>query len=419
MPRLYEYQGKDLFQKIGIEIPKARLVQSKEEAKKAAQELGLPVFLKIQILSGGRGKRGGILKAETLEAVDSCSERLFSQPFDGEEVSSLLVEKQIELRNEYYMAIMADPFLREPIALFSTRGGVEIEDQSQEAFLKLPVPILRGLSEYQAMDFVRIARGIPNPLVPELARVFARLYSLYRSIDARLVEINPLVLSGKRLVALDARIEIDDDAIFRHPELHLKSAEESGSRTSTELEIAAGQIDAHDHRGTAHFIQVDPDGSYARSMGKIPVGLNAVGTGAALTTMDELVPLGYFPLNFCDSSGNPTSAKLYRVTKVILSQPHIEGFIFVSCVSSQQLDNTARGMIKALLELYPHTEGKPNIPMVFVFRGAYDQKALELFRDHGISESPWVKVLGREVTEKEAAEAFRQLHHYWRRERGK
>jgi len=419
MPRLYEYQGKELFQRIGIEIPKGQRVQSGEEAKKVAQELGLPVFLKTQVLRGGRGKRGGILKAETLEAVETCSKRLLLQPFDGEKVSSLLIEKQIEFWTEYFMAITADPSLRQPIALFSSKGGVEIEDQSQEAFLKLPIPILRGLSESEAMDLIRMGEGVPGPLILELARVLTRLYSLYRSVDARLVEINPLVLSGERLMALDARIEIDDDAIFRQPELHLESAEESGSRASTELEIAAGQIDAHDHRGTAHFIQVDPDGSYTRALGKIPVGLNAVGTGAALTTMDELVPLGYFPLNFCDSSGNPTSAKLYRVTKVILSQPHIEGFIFVSCVSSQQLDNTARGMIKTLLELYPETRGRPNIPMVFAFRGAYDQKALELFRDHGISESPWVKVLGRDVTEKEAAEAFHQLHQRWSKEKKK
>lgn len=419
MPRLYEHQGKELLKKEGIEIPQGQLVKDKEAAKKMAQELGLPVYLKIQILSGGRGRKGGILKAETMEAVNACSEMLLFRPFDGEVVSSILVEKEIKSEAAYYMAVTADPSLRKPIALFSTRGGIEIEGQLPETFFKYPIPILRGFSEYQAMDFVRMARGIPSPLIPELARVFANLYSLYRDIDARLVEINPLVLSGKRLIALDARIEIDDDAIFRHPELHLESAEESGSRTSTELEIAAGRIDAHDHRGTAHFIQVDPDGSYAKSLEKIPVGLNAVGTGAALTTMDELVPLGYFPLNFCDSSGNPTSAKLCRVTKVILSQPHIEGFIFVSCVSSQQLDNTARGMIKALLELYPKTQGKPNIPMVFVFRGAYDQKALELFKDHGISDSPWVKVLGRDVTEKEAAVMFHQLHQQWIRRREK
>jgi succinyl-CoA synthetase beta subunit len=413
MPRLYEHQGKELFKKEGIEIPQGQLVKDKEAAKKMAQELGLPVYLKIQILSGGRGRKGGILKAETMEAVNACSEMLLFRPFDGEVVSSILVEKEIKSEAVYYMAVTADPSLRKPIALFSTRGGIEIEDQLPETFFKYPIPILRGFSEYQAMDFVRMARGIPSPLIPELARVFAKLYSLYRDIDARLVEINPLVLSGKRLIALDARIEIDDDAIFRHPELHLESAEESGSRTSTELEIAAGQIDAHDHRGTSHFIQVDPDGSYSKSLEKIPVGFNAVGTGAALTTMDELVPLGYFPLNFCDSSGNPTSAKLYRVTKVILSQPYIEGFIFISCISSQQLDNTARGIIKALLELYPKAEGKPNIPMVFAFRGAYEEKALELFKRHRISESPWVKVVDRSVTEKEAAALFHQLHQRW------
>ncbi len=417
MPRLYEYQGKELFKNAGIEIPQGRLVKDEETARKAAQELGLPVYLKIQILGGGRGKRGGVLKAETLEVVQAFSKKLLSHAFDGETASSLLMEREIDYEKEYYMAISADPSLRQPVALFSTKGGMEVENQSPEAFFKYPIPILSGFSEHQAMDLIRMTKGISSSFGHELAKIFVKLYSIYRGVDARLVEINPLVFTKPHFVALDARVEIDDDAIFRHPELHLESAEESGSRASTELEIAAGQIDARDHRGTAHFIQVDPDGTYAKSLGKIAVGFNAVGTGAALTTMDELVPLGYFPSNFCDSSGNPTSAKLYRVTKVILSQPRIEGFIFVSCVSSQQLDNTARGMIKALQELYSHTDGKPNIPMVFAFRGAYDQEALELFKKHGITDSPWVKVLGRDVTEKEAAEAFHQLHQLWEKEK--
>jgi succinyl-CoA synthetase beta subunit len=134
--------------------------------------------------------------------------------------------------------------------------------------------------------------------------------------------------------------------------------------------------------------------------------------------MDELVPLGFYPVNFCDTSGNPVASKLYRVTKLIFSQPGIEGYVFVSCVSSQQLDNTARGIIKALKEIYPETGGQPNIPSVFCFRGAWDEDALRLLDEHGISKGRWVRALGRDATEREAAEAFAALHGRWQQETG-
>jgi succinyl-CoA synthetase beta subunit len=134
--------------------------------------------------------------------------------------------------------------------------------------------------------------------------------------------------------------------------------------------------------------------------------------------MDELVPLGYYPINFCDSSGNPVGSKLYRITKIIMAQPQIEGYVFVSCVSSQQLDNTARGIIKAFKELYPASGGQPNIPSILVFRGAWDDVALDLFREHGISDGRWIKVLGRDTTEKEAAGIFDALYKEWKESGG-
>ncbi|OGO19323.1 MAG: hypothetical protein A2Z14_01290 [Chloroflexi bacterium RBG_16_48_8] len=222
------------------------------------------------------------------------------------------------------------------------------------------------------------------------------------------------MITPEGVMAADARVDLDDDAVSRHPELGLDSVEDTGERPPTSLEIAAGKIDEHDHRGTAHFVQIDPDGSYVEEMGMIPIGFDCVGTGTSLTTMDELIPLGYYPVNFCDSSGNPTGSKLYRVTKIILSQPHIQGYLFVSCISSQQLDHTARGIIAALKELYPETGGKPNIPMVFAFRGSWDDVAIDLFHQHGIADSPWVRILGRDTIEKDAAVAFHEVYQVWK-----
>jgi succinyl-CoA synthetase beta subunit len=228
------------------------------------------------------------------------------------------------------------------------------------------------------------------------------------------VEINPLALTEDGVTALDARVEIDDDAIGRQAGLNLEAAEQAGERGATQLEQIAGSIDEHDHRGTVHFVQIDPDLAYVREHGMIPIGFDCVGAGASLSMMDELVPLGFYPVNFCDSSGNPVGSKLYRITKIIFSQPGIQGYVFVSCISSQQLDNTARGIIKALKELYPHTGGQPNIPAVLAFRGAWDKDAIDLLRDSGVTDGRWVRVLGREATENSVAESFRALHDEWK-----
>ena len=252
--------------------------------------------------------------------------------------------------------------------------------------------------------------------LPALAGMAVKLFEIYRSGDCTLAEINPVAMTARGPVAADARVSIDDDALFRHPEFDLDERGEVGDRERTPLEIIAAKIDAHDHRGSAHFVQIDPDGSLAAAEGKISIGFDGVGTGVSLATLDELVPLGFMPRNFCDTSGNPTASKLYRITKVILAQPDIEGYVFVSCLSSQQLDNTARGIVKAFLELYP--DRNPNIPCVFCYRGAWDETAIEMFHTHGLTKSPLVRLLGRDASERDVALAFRDLHARWTAERG-
>ncbi len=373
MARLYEYQGKELLKKMGIEVPKGKLATSSREAKEVAEELRRPVVLKAQVLSGGRGKAGGIQFAMTSSDVEKMAEKLLITEIRGIAVQKILVEEKLSIREELYLSVTADPLLRKPVLILCTDGGMDIEEVAQTSPAKIskhPVNILRGLREYEARDFIRRMGILSSEHIIPLGSILKNLYDLYIKYDCKLVEINPLVLTEEgRLVAADARIDIDDDSIFRHPELGLFSTEETGERPPTKIEIAAGKIDEGDYRGTAHIVQLDPDGSYAQKTGKISIAFDCVGTGTSLTTMDELVEMGYFPMNFADTSGNPTASKLYRATKIIPSQPGIEGYLFVSCVSSQQLDNTARGIIKALKELYPETGGKPNIPMVFTFRG--------------------------------------------------
>lgn len=420
MARLLEYQGKVLFRKEGIPVPQGQVIATWEEAREAVRELRFPLVVKAQIPRGMRAKAGGILTVSHQEELKWAVEKLLGAVLRGSLVRQLLLEEAAEIQHEFYLGVTTDPTFRQPVLIVSSAGGVDIEETTRaqpEAILKAGVDILRGVYQHDTLDLVSRFEGLSSRTRLELARILSQLYHVYRCYDCKLAEINPLALTDRGAVALDARVDIDDDAVARQSALGLAISEEAGERSATALEIAAGTIDQKDHRGSVHFVQIDPDGSYAQAQGKVSIGFDCVGAGTSLTMMDELVPLGYYPVNFCDSSGNPVGSKLTRITKVIFSQPQIEGYVFVSCVSSQQLDNTARGLIKALQELYPATGGKPNIPCLFVFRGAWDEVAIRLFEEHGLSDSPWVEVLGRETTEGKAAAIFDRLYRRWCQEK--
>jgi len=420
--RLLEHQAKQILRRFGIPIPDGRVARSLSEARQVGIEVGYPVMVKAQVRSGKRGKSGGVRAAAGVAELEAIASEMLGDRIRGLPVDTLLIEQSLEIEAEIYAGVTADPRSRSPVILFCADGGVDIEETARaapKAIRRLGVDILRGVYAHDALNLISGTAELTSAQKLSVARILCRLYDVYRAYDCKLVEINPLALTSDGMIAVDARIDIDGDALGRQTDLDVEIAEEAGSRSPTRLEEIASTIDGGDHRGTVHFVQIDPDLSYAHRRHLIPFGFDCVGAGASLTTMDELVPLGFYPVNFCDTSGNPVGSKLYRITKLIFSQPGIEGYVFVSCVSSQQLDNTARGIIKALKELYPETRGQPNIPTVLCFRGAWDEDALKLLNRHGISDGRWVRVLSRDTTEREAAEAFRALHRDWRVEREK
>ena len=371
MPRLMEYQGKELFQKNGIAVPKGELAQSPREAMDIANRLGGAVVVKAQILMGKRGKAGAIKFAKTPAEAENVTREILALRLNNLPVKKVLVEEMLDIKKEIYMGITSSDATRAPVALFSLSGGMDIEEVAKsqpESIATWDISIRRGFHQYDALNMLRNVKGISSKEINSYAQILARLYTIYRQNDCKLVEINPLVATDKGIFAVDARIDIDDDAVWRHPELGIEQFEEAGAREPTELEIAAGQIDKNDHRGSAHFVQIDPDASRAKENKKIPIAYHCVGAGCAITLFDEIYPLGYSPLDFCDTSGNPTSIKLYAAVRIILSQPEIRGYLFATGMAAQLLDNTARGIIKALKEIYPKTGGKPNIPCVFAYR---------------------------------------------------
>jgi succinyl-CoA synthetase beta subunit len=415
--KLLEHQGKELLRSFAIPVPKGQVIRDVEEAKDIAQEIGYPLVVKAQIYAGKRGKSGGIRIVCTEEEMTAAVSEMLSSSIRGQPVHRLLLEERVDSRKEVYVGVIADPGTRAPMIMASVAGGVDIEEVAEvnpQALLKTPIDIMRGLYIHDALNLLQDLQELTSPQKLQVAQVLQTLYEVFRAHDCKLIEINPLALTEDGAVALDARVDIDGDALERQKNLAIKAAEEAGDRSATFLEQIAATIDQGDHRGTVHFVQIDPDLSYVHERGYVPIGFDCVGAGVSLTMMDELVPRGYYPVNFCDSSGNPVASKLYRITKVIFSQPGIQGYVFASCVSSQQLDNTARGIIKGLLELYPETQGQPNIPTVLAFRGAWDEDALRLLQEHGISAGQWVRVLGRDATERDVAVAFHKLHEEWK-----
>ena len=218
MARLLEYQGKALFRRKGIPVPAGKVVRSASEAADVAEELGFPLAVKAQVHAGGRGKAGAIRFADDQGSLTKAVEELLQQRIHGDAVEEVLIEKKAGVEKELYLAVTADPSRRQPVAIFSSRGGVDIEEtahQEASAVLTLPIDILRGLYYYDALNLLRRDWQLDSRRMFAAANILTNLYQVYREYDCKLAEINPLALTADGAVALDARVDIDDDSLAR------------------------------------------------------------------------------------------------------------------------------------------------------------------------------------------------------------
>ncbi len=400
MAKLTEFESKKIIKAAGIAVPRGELACTPTHAEEIAIKIGLPVVLKIQSLYTGRFEKDLIRIVSTFEDLKRTLRYMFTAHLSEIKSKKLLVEEKCIYQNEFYLSVTSDEASLSPLFLFSVNGGIDIKKNHEKIRWK-QLNILKGVTDE---DISFLTKGVSVNLA--LGNVMKKLYGIYRNMDCCQVEVNPLVFSEGKFVALDAKIIIDGDALFRHKELGVQVTEENFNRAPTSLEISAAKIDENDHRGTVHIAELDQPLQKRGTR----IAINCVGTGVSLSIMDELIECGYLPANFGDTSGNPTASKLYRAIRLIFSQKNIKGFVFASCVSSQQLDNTARGIIKALKDVYPETGGKPGIPCVFMFRGAWDKEAKLLFKEHGISDSENVIMLGRDSNEYDVACEFDKLY---------
>ena len=371
MARLYEYQGKALLKQGGIAVPEGALASTPEEARRIAERLAKPVVLKIQVWVTGRAGLGGVQFADTPDEAEAKARRLLGMNVGHYVVDRILVEEKLAIASEYFVGLVLDDALKQPVLVFSPSGGTGVEEMARlhpEKVARQAIDVLAGFPEYKARNML-IAVGVGGSLLPKLADFLARLYRVARSSDARSAEVNPLVVTADgAVVAADCHLVVDDYAVYRHPELGIEIAREF-DRPPTELERIAYRVEEKDYRGTFYFFQM----SEGPADGSRTIGFHGAGGGGSMMSMDAVLNRGFKLANYCDTSGNPPASKVYRAAKIILSQPGIRGyFASGSGVASQEQYHSARGLVKAF-----HEENLA-IPAVIRLGGNFEEKAIEI-----------------------------------------
>jgi len=375
MARLFEYQGKELLKKAKVPIPPGEVATTPQEARKIAEKIGKPVAIKSQIWAGGRGKAGGIQFAQTPDEAEKVAGKLLGSQIKNLTVEKVLVEEKLDIDREFYAGVIIDASreVRAPVVMFSTEGGVDIEEVPSEKIAQMNVDVLRGLRFYDALNLA-VKLKVETQLLPAIAQAILGLYQTFKGYNCRTAEINPLVVTKDgKLYAADCRMAIDDSSVFRHAELGIDVAREAPT-PPTELDKIAWQIEEGDLRGTCYIAQMVPE---IKEPGY--VGYHGIGGGGAILGVDALNRQGLKIANYADTSGNPTAAKVYRAAKVILSQAGIEGYMLGGfIVANQEQWHHAHGVVKALRE---DLADRPGFPVVLLLCGNKEKESLEILRE--------------------------------------
>jgi succinyl-CoA synthetase beta subunit len=354
--KLHEYQSKLIFAEYGVPIPKGRVAATAVEAKQIAEELGGRVVVKSQVLVGGRGKAGGIRLAKSPEEAEELATQILGMDIKGLPVRKVLVDEAANIESEIYLGITNDRAARRPVMMASSEGGVDIEEVarvSPEKIIKVHIDPLLGLQGYQASD---LAAGIdlPRKHWKSFGKIAVGLWKAYQSSDANLAEINPLVINAEgQLQAVDGKMVLDDNALFRHPDL----ADKRDLDVEAEAEIEARKYGLS-------FIKLDGD-----------IGCMVNGAGLAMTTMDVIKLFGGEPANFLDIGGGANAEKVAAAFRIILSDKNIKAVLINIFGGITRGDEVARGILAAMEEV------KPDVPMVVRLVGTNAEEGRQLLAD--------------------------------------
>jgi succinyl-CoA synthetase beta subunit len=353
---LLEYQGKQLFARHGVPVPAGKPARTVPEAVAAAEEIGYPCVVKAQVQIGGRGKAGGIKVAQDRAEAEAHAEAILGMDIRGLTVHELWIESASEIASEYYAAVIFDRSAKAPLLMLSTKGGMDIEEvveDDPDAIARLHVDPLLGFQDFHGRRLAYEA-GVDADVVRQVGAMLARLYDVFIGEEATLVEVNPMIVTPDRQVAaLDAKVTLDANALFRHPEnaeLRDPSGEDPQERMATD-------------RGLT-YVKLDGD-----------IGILGNGAGLVMSTLDVVAQAGGAPANFLDAGGGSKADAITSAVEVILSDPKVKAVLFNIFGGITRCDEVAKGLIEAFAQI------SPEVPFVVRLDGTNDQEGRRLLAE--------------------------------------
>jgi succinyl-CoA synthetase beta subunit len=366
--KIHEYQGKELLKKFGVAVPRGIVAHTPEQAEKAAKELGSDVVVvKAQIHAGGRGKGGGVKLAKSSDEAKAVASQILGMNLvthqtgpEGREVRVLLIEEGLPIDKEFYLGIVLDRASGRPVFMASSAGGMDIEEvaaKTPEKIMKETIDPAVGFRSFQARKLA-FGLGIPGDLVGQAVKFMQALYNAYEQMDASLLEINPFLLTkDNRLIALDAKVNFDDNALFRHKEfLELRDLNEEEP-----LEIEASKFDLN-------YIKLD---------GNIACMVN--GAGLAMATMDIIKLAGGEPANFLDVGGGASQQRVEAAFKILLADENVKAVLINIFGGIVRCDMVARGVVEAAKNL------GIKVPVVVRLEGTNVEEGQRVIRESGLN----------------------------------
>jgi succinyl-CoA synthetase beta subunit len=359
---LYEYQGKELFRRFAIPVSEGRVASSVDEARAAADELGGQVVVKAQVLTGGRGKAGGIKLAADADEAAQHAEAILGMDIRGHVVRRLWIEQASDIAKEYYLSVTFDRGEKKPLFMLTKEGGIDIEEvaaERPEALARLHIDPLVGFQPYQARRLV-YAAGIDDPdEQKQILAIVGRLYEAFVGADAMLCEINPLIVTpGGEVKALDSKFTVDDNALYKHSDI----AEMRDPEAYPAEERAARE------KGVT-YVKLDGE-----------VGILGNGAGLVMSTLDVIALVGGRPANFCDLGGGGDAQGVVDALEVITADPQVRSILFNIFGGITRCDEVARGILQALERI------EIDEPIVVRFDGTNAEEARRLISDASTGE---------------------------------
>ncbi len=355
---IHEYQAKEVFARHGIPVPPGKVAKTPEEAERIARELGRPVVVKAQVHVGGRGKAGGIKFGKTPEETRTVASQVLGMNIKGLSVKTVLVTASMDVASESYLGLVVDRRAKKPVFMASPAGGVDIEEVARttpEKIFKVHVDPCTGLLPYQAR-FLAGKLEKDSKLQRQIASIAQKLWKVFWEMDCSLAEINPLVRTTQgEIIALDAKINLDDSGLFRHPEMEaLREGENEYERAAREMGLSYVKL----------------DGS---------VGCCVNGAGLAMATMDLIKHHGGEPANFLDIGGSSSPEKVLTAMRIICSDPGVRAVFFNIFGGITRCDDVATGIVKALGEIEVKT------PIVIRLTGTNEDKARDILKQANLT----------------------------------